>query len=229
MAESTDIHITVERREELGKEAVGRLRRAGKIPAVVYGGDKESVPIFVDRESLMNLLKQESGENTIFLLKLKGTKSERRAIIKDIQVDPITREFQHIDFIRVTRGHKLTVTMPVELVGDSVGVRQGGRLNFISRELTVEVLPREMFDKLVIDISDLDVGDNVTVADLEDQLPASGRFVEESSRVVLVIAMPRGISEEEEEAEEELVIGEQAEPEVIHGKGGQEEEGGGEA
>jgi large subunit ribosomal protein L25 len=229
MSESTDIHITVERREELGKGAVGRLRRLGKIPAVVYGGDKESFPVFVDKESLMNLLKQEGGENTIFLLKLKGSKQERRAIIKDIQVDPITREFQHIDFIRVTRGHKLTVTMPIELEGDSVGVRHGGRLNFISRELEVEVLPREMFDKLVVDISDLDVGDSVTVADLQDQLPPSGRFLEEGSRVVLVIAMPRGLAEEEEEAEEELVIDEQAEPEVIHGKGSQDEEEGEEA
>jgi large subunit ribosomal protein L25 len=227
MSESTDIVITVEQRADLGKEAAGRLRREGNVPAVVYGGDRPPVPITVEEERVRELLKQEAGGNTIFLLKMKGTAEERRAMIKEIQVDPLSGKFQHIDFIRVTRGHKLHVSMPVELVGDSAGVRHGGRIDFVTRELAVEILPREMFDKITVDIADLEVGEHINVGDLEDKLPPSARFEEDPSRVVVVIEVPRVLEEEveeEEEAEEEMVISETAEPELIR-KGKEDEEG----
>jgi large subunit ribosomal protein L25 len=225
MSSTSDVVITVQPREELGKEETGRLRRSGKIPAIVYGGDRGPVPITVDRDSLYEILKGESGENTIFLLKLEGTDQERRAMIKDIQVHPITRDFVHLDFIRVTTGHKLNVTVPIELEGDCLGVRQGGRVNFISRELGVEVLPREMVNRFVIDISEMDIGDAVKVSDLEERLPESGRFLEDADRVVVLIEAPRVVLEEEEELEEEAeaLVEEQAEPEVLRGRGGDEE------
>ena len=231
MSERADMVITVEKREELGKEAAGRYRRGGNIPAVVYGGDKPPVPIAVDEESIRELLKQAAGENTIFLLKLKGTSEERRAMIKEIQADPISGKFVHIDFIRVTRGHKLQVSMPIELVGDSVGVRHGGRVDFVTREVSLEILPREMFDKLTVDISDLEVGEHVRVGAVADQLPPSARILDDENRVVVVIEAPRAVALEEAEVEEEVaeeaVIAETAEPELIR-KGKGEEEGGGE-
>ena len=226
MSESADIVITVEKRADQGKAAVRKLRRVGRIPAVVYGGGKEPVAISVEEEALKELLKQEAGENTIFLLKLKRSKEERRAMIKEIQKDPISGAFLHIDFIRVTRGHKLHVSMPVELVGDCVGVRHGGRADFISRELGLEILPREMFDKITVDISDLDVGQNIRVSDLEDRLPESARFLEDANRVVVTIEIPRVVEieeEVEEEVEEGVVIAETAEPELIR-KGKEEGE-----
>lgn len=228
MSETADLVITVERREALGKGGAKKLRKLGKIPAVVYGGDKDALAITVDHHAVKELLRKESGENTIFLLKLAGTKQERRAMIRQIQVDPLTKQFIHIDFIRVTRGHKLTVTVPIELEGDCVGVRHGGLVDFMSRELQVEVLPREMLDRLLVDISDLDVGEHVRVKDLEELLPSSGRFIEDPNRMVVSIDIPRGAKEktaEELAAEEELMITEQAEPEVIGRGKGEEEEG----
>ena len=229
MSESADIVITVEKREELGKGAAGRYRRDGHIPAVVYGGDKPPVPITVEEESIRELLKQAAGENTIFLLKLKGTSEERRAMIKEIQSDPISGRFVHIDFIRVTRGHKLQVSMPIELVGDSVGVRHGGRVDFVTREVSLEILPREMFDKLTVDISDLDVGEHVRVGALAAQLPPSARILDDEKRVVVVVEAPRAVALEEEavkvEEAAETVIAETAEPEVIRKGRGEEEEG----
>ncbi|HHQ49248.1 MAG TPA: 50S ribosomal protein L25, partial [Acidobacteria bacterium] len=152
-----DIVIEVERRDETGKGVAGRLRREGKIPGVVYGGGVSPFAITVDRHSIQELLKQESGGNTIFLLKLKGGKQERRTMIREIQIDPMTRDFTHVDFIRVTKGQALNVTVPLELEGDCIGVRHGGVADFVTREIEMEVLPREIQDKIVVDISDLDV------------------------------------------------------------------------
>jgi large subunit ribosomal protein L25 len=224
--ETADIVLEVEKREDTGSGVAGRLRAAGLVPAVLYGGDRGSVPITVEEKAVRELLKQESGENTIFLLKLKGTKDERRAMIKELQADPISGHFLHIDFIRVTAGQTLNVTIRIELTGDCAGVRHGGRLDFVSRELAVEVLPRDMFDHIEIDTTDMEIGDVVTVADLEDELPESGKFLEDPARVVLVVEAPRAEEEEEEEEEllaEEGVEEESAEPEVI-GKGKEDED-----
>jgi len=224
-AETTDIVIKVEKRKELGKEAAKKLRAAGRVPAVIYGGGAAPVTIMVEEERIRELLKGKAGENTIFLLKLKGTKEERRAMIKELQVDPLTREFVHIDFIRVVRGHALTVNVPVELVGDSVGVRGGGLVDFVTRELAIEVLPRDLPDKIVVDISELDLDQHISVCDLEDHLPESGKFLDDGQRVVVNISVPRGADVDEEEEElEEGVITEAAEPELIGGKGKDEEE-----
>lgn len=224
--ETADIVLEVDKRDERGSGAAGRLRAAGLVPAVLYGGDKGSVPITVEEKAVRELLKAGSGDNTIFLLKLKGAKEERRAMIKDLQADPISGHFIHIDFIRVTAGHKLNVNIRIDLVGDSVGVRHGGRVDFASRELAIEVLPRDMFDHIDLDISDMEIGDVVTVADLEDRLPESAKFLEDPARVVVLVELPRMVEEEEEEEElevEGMEIEEGAEPEVI-GKGKDEDE-----
>jgi large subunit ribosomal protein L25 len=216
MTESNEIVMTVEQRSDQGKGAARKLRREGRIPAVVYGGDKPPVSISVEEHSLRELLKRKGGEHTIFLLKLEGTKDERRAMIREIQKDPISGHFTHIDFIRITAGQKIHVRMPVELKGDCVGVRHGGRIDFISRELQIEVLPRDMFEKFTVDISNLDVGQHLSVADLESMMPPSGRFLEDAHRVVVVIETPKLVAPEEEAAPAgELVITEAAEPEVI--------------
>ncbi|MBD3854065.1 MAG: 50S ribosomal protein L25 [Acidobacteria bacterium] len=225
MAESPEIVVTVETREGRGSAEAGRMRHQGMVPAVVYGGGMPPVPIAVDEHSIRELLKGAAGENTIFLLKLKGTDEERLAMIKELQVDRISGHFIHIDFIRITRGHKLTVKMPVELVGDCVGVRHGGRVDFVTRDVEIEILPREMFDKFVLDVSNLEVGEHLKVADLASQLPENAKFLEDENRVVAVVEIPKIIEEpvEEEIEDEELVTAEAEEPEVI-GKGKAEEE-----
>ncbi len=227
MVDTPETVITVEAREGRGSSEAGRLRHQGMVPSVLYGGGMPSVAIGVDEHAIRELLKSAAGENTIFLLKLKGTDEERLAMIKELQVNPISGHFIHIDFIRITRGHKLTVKMPVELIGDCVGVRQGGRIDFVSRDLEIEILPREMFDKFVLDVSELDVGEHLTAAELVPQLPENAKFLDDLSRVVVVVEIPRVIEEEvaEEEEEEALVSEEAEEPEVIgKGKGDEEAE-----
>jgi len=225
--ETADITLIVDKREDKGTNPSGRLRAEGRVPAVLYGGDKPPVPISVDELAVREILKQEAGENTIFLLKLKGTKEERQAMIKELQVDPISGKFIHIDFIRVTAGHKLNVTIRIDLLGDCAGVRHGGRIDFVSRELAVEVLPRHMFDHIDIDMTHMEIGDVVTVADLEDRLPESGKFLEDPNRVVVIVEQPRLVEEGEAEEllEEGAEVEEGAEPELI-GKTRDEDEAG---
>ena len=225
--QTPEITITVEARDGRGPGEAGRMRNQGRVPSVLYGGDKPPVAISVDEHAVGEILKGAAGENTIFLLKLKGTDEERLAMIKELQVDRISGKFIHIDFIRITRGHKLTVKMPVELIGDCVGVRLGGRVDFVSREIELEILPREMFDKFVLDITDLEVGEQLRVADLAPQLPENAKFLVDENRVVCVVEIPRIIEEEVEEEvlEDEAVISEAAEPEIIgKGKGEDAEE-----
>src|SRR5215510_16412037 len=119
MSEITSIEVSP--RENTGKNANRRARVSGAIPAVVYGGGKESVAIQVDRKTLIDTLKGHSGENPIFLLKL-GDK-ERHAMIRNMEVDPVSRQVTHIDFQRVAMDQKIRVTLPVEIVGTAFGVK----------------------------------------------------------------------------------------------------------
>ncbi len=217
---SPEITITVEMREGRGSEEAGRLRRSGRVPSVLYGGDRPPVAISVDEHFVKEILKSASGENTIFLLKLKDSDEERLAMIKELQVNRISGKFIHIDFIRITRGHKLNVKMPVELIGDCVGVRHGGRVDFVSREIELEILPKDMFDKFVLDISNLDLGEHFAVSDLAGQLPEGAKFLDDETRVVVVIEVPRAAPEGEEEGAAEVALGagSASEPELI-GKG----------
>lgn len=226
MAEKPEIQIVVEKREGTGKSEAAKMRRAGRVPAVLYGGGKAPVAISVDEDSVRRILKSEGGENTIFLLKLKGGKEERRAMIREIQQDPMTGAYLHFDFIRVMRGQKLTVNINVELQGDCVGVRDGGRVDFVTRELQIEVLPREMFDRITLDISELGIGEQICVGDVVDMMPESAQLLEDESRVIVHVEAPRGDIEEEEETAGLSLLGEEesAEPEVIKKGKGEDEE-----
>ncbi len=230
MSESNEIHVVVERRTETGKAEVGRLRHKGLVPAVLYGAGKPPVAISVEEDSVKEILGGKGGENTIFLLKLKNSKDESRVMIKEIQRDPMSLRILHLDFIRVTKGQKLTVTINVTVFGDCQGVREGGLVNFVTRELQVEVLPKDMFDNFELDITNLDIGQQITVGDCADKLPESARFLDDDGRVIVLVEAPKAEVEEEEEegglAEAERLISEQAEPELIKkGKDEESEEG----
>ena len=221
MTDSEGVMIEVEPREARGSLEAGRLRRQGWVPGVVYGAGKDCVPVSINGETLKSMLRH--GGQRIFKLRISPDGEAGEAMIQEMQTDPISGKPLHIDFIRIKRGHKIHVTVPVVLEGDCHGVREGGRLDFVSRRLEVELLPKELIERLVVDVSDLEVGAHITVADLASQLPASGRFLEEPHRVVVLVEKPRG-AEVEEVEEEELEAEEPEEPELIRSRGRAEEE-----
>ena len=208
-----EVTLEVARREKSGKEIAGKLRREGKIPAVVYGGHREAVPIVVDRKAVSELIqKSQHGVRSIFLLKMSGTDQQRHAMIKDIQLDPITRRMTHIDFVRVVMDEVVRVTIPVHHTGTAIGVKEGGLLDFQVRELHVECLPTAIPDNIDVDITNLGVHDYIRIADLE--LPEGVKVLDDPDRVVVGVTVARA-----EVTEAAPVVAEEgvapAEPEVI--------------
>jgi large subunit ribosomal protein L25 len=207
---SETMTIEVQPRQETGKNANRRSRSAGKIPAVVYGGGKESVAIEVDRKTLVDTMKGHGGENPIFLLKL-GDK-ERHAMIRHLQLDPVSRQVIHIDFQRVQMDQKLRVAVPIELVGTAYGVKtEGGLLDFVTREVHVECLPADIPKHIECDVTDLHIGQHVEAKDL--QVPERVTLLDDPDRVIVSLSHSR--LEVAPAVEGEAAEGEAAEPEVI--------------
>ena len=218
-----EVTLEVARREGSGKGVARKLRQNGKIPAVVYGGHRETVPIEVDRKAVAELIqKSQHGVRSIFLLKMAGTDQQRHAMIKDIQMDPITRKMTHIDFVRVVMDEVVRVTIPVHVTGTAIGVKQGGLLDFQVRDLHVECLPAQIPDSIDADISNLDVHQYIRIADLT--LPEGVKVLDDPDRVVVGVTLARAeVIEAVVAPTEETAV--PAEPEVIsRGKKTEEEE-----
>jgi large subunit ribosomal protein L25 len=213
-----EVTLEVNRREQTGKEIAKKLRREGKVPAVVYGGHREPVAIVVDRKTVSELIqKSEHGIRSVFLLKMAGSDQQRHAMIKDLTIDPISRRMTHIDFVRVVMDEVVRVTVPVHVSGTAAGVKEGGLLDFQVRELHVECLPNAIPDSIDIDVTALGSHDYYRVKDLK--LPEGVKVFDDPERVVVGVTHARA---EVPEATAEGAAA-TAEPEVIK-KGKPEEE-----
>ena len=157
-------------RDSFGKNEARRTRRAGRVPAVVYGASaegasREAAAIAVDPRALLKILHSESGANTLISLKLTG--GDARVLIKEYQLDPVTHAVLHADFYRVRMDRTIHVTIPVTVKGEPKGVKQqGGVLEFIRREIEVECLPADIPEHIEVDVSELMLHDGVRVRDI---------------------------------------------------------------
>jgi len=222
-----ELTLEVQRREETGTGPNRRLRKAGLLPAVVYGGGKDPISIQVEQKSIHRLLREVGGENAVFLLKLGGTDQSRHTMVRKIDVDPISRKISHIDFQRIDMTKKVKVQVNIEIVGEALGVRtEEGVLDFISRTIEVECLPDAIPAAIEVDVTDLHTGQHLEVSDLA--VPEGVTIVDDLSKVIVSIGHAR-VAEVAEEAEEDLLLeGEAEQPEVI-GRGKDEEEESGES
>lgn len=186
----SNLTVVVQPRSATGKNANRQLRAAGAIPAVVYGGGRESVAIQVDEKTMREFLKDAGSENALFLLQLGDSGKSRHAMIRDLQIDPIDRRISHIDFQRVLLDEKVRVDVGVHLTGIAEGVKnQGGVLDFVTREVEVECLPTHIPNELLLDVTALEVGDHVEAKDLA--LPEGVELLTEPKRVIVSIAHSR--------------------------------------
>lgn len=204
--------IEVRPRQAFGSNANRRLRKEGLIPGIVYGQGKESISIAVDPRRITEILGSASGGNTIFRIQMNEGEQvfSLDMMLRDIQVDPVTDALLHVDFMRLDMSVMIQVKVPVELLGSAKGVKeQGGRLDFIQRELNIECMPTDIPDSITHEVSEMEIGDSVRVKDLT--LGERMTILDKEDMVVLVLNAPKMVVEDE--PEEELAEGEEADAE----------------
>lgn len=198
------------KRDTRGKNEARRLRAAGQIPGVLYGGAEGPVAIAVEPKVLSRILHSESGVNTLIDLSLDGGDAGK-VLVKEFQLDPIKKHFLHADFYRLALDRPITVTVQVHLTGESKGVKnQSGVLEFLTREIEVEVLPTQIPEQIVVDVTELTIGQDVRVRDLAKD--AMWTPITDGDVMVVHVTAPRG-TEEPAAGTEAAAAG--PEPEVI--------------
>ena len=215
-----EIVVAAQNRAESGKNANRRLRTAGMIPGVLYGEKKDTQQIAVSPKEIASILKSASGENTLFDLDLGG--SRRKVILKEYQTEPLKGRLLHADFYEVALDKELHVKVHIELTGTAVGVkRDGGIIDFVTRELEITCLPTDIPEKIVVDVTELEMNKHIRVHDLK--LDATKLKVLTHEDVVIVHVVAPRAEEEVAAAAAPAEGATPAEPEVIKAKGKAEE------
>jgi large subunit ribosomal protein L25 len=195
-------NVKAQMRQTTGKGSSRGFRREGKIPAILYGSDIESVPLTVSAYDMENLLKKVSYSQALLKLMVENGQSfEKTVMIKEIQRDPLSHKYLHIDFYEVKMDRKISATIPVVTKGTSKGVAEGGILQIIRRELEVFCFPADIPNHIEIDISDLDIGDSVHVEEI--QIEGDVEIPYEANFTIVTVVSPKMVEEEEEKVEAE--------------------------
>jgi large subunit ribosomal protein L25 len=199
------IVVKAQIREERGKNVNRRLRAAGKVPVVVYGGGGESVSAVADLKDLAAILRTESGPNTLFAFEIEGVGSDD-VIFQDRQIDPLRGRLVHADLRRFSKGEKIEVTVSIHLIGEPAAVKEeGAMLEQQLREIRVLCEPANIPDSIEVDVSGMKMGEMLHVSDVK----VAGNVEIQEAPETLVAAL-HTVKEVELEAEVEAV-----EPEVI--------------
>ncbi len=196
-------NLAADVRTRKGKEAARQLRNDKRIPAVFYGPKSGPTPLSVDTRDLQGILKKITQESAIIDLRMSaadGKVEDATVMIKELQVDPLRGDYLHADFYEISMDKEITADIAVNLVGEPVGVTNGGILQYIRREITISCLPDKLIERLDVDVSGLDVGDAVHIEDI--QLPEGISTAQEGHLTVAVVAAPTVEEAPEEEAEE---------------------------
>jgi large subunit ribosomal protein L25 len=218
-----NIVVKSEKRQGLGSNAARRLRAQGFVPAVLYGESMETAALVLSKKDIGQILKLESGENTIFKVAVESEAYD--VMIKELQIDPASDELLHVDLIRISMDKPIRVAVPVVHSGEPIGVKtEGGFIDFVTREVEVECLPRDIPESLAIDISGLHIQQTFKVESMA--VPAGIKVLTEPGTVLVLISLPH--KEEEvfpgEKPEGEVVAEEIKEPEVIKKERAEKEE-----
>jgi large subunit ribosomal protein L25 len=155
--------LIANKRNETGKKQTRALRRDDKIPGIFYFHGQEAVPLTFDAKELTNLL---VSKPALISLYLEG-ESKKEVVTREVQRDPITSAIRHVDFLGIKRGEKITLTVPLYLKGEAKGVKLGGMLEHLTREIEIECMPKDIPERIEIDVSQLDIGDSIHIGDLK--------------------------------------------------------------
>jgi len=196
MADAAENLLLTEPRSERGSRPAGRLRRAGKVPAVVYGLGTDTLEVSVPARELQHILT--GGANALITLKLDG--DEALALARQVQRDPTRGDVLHVDFVRVRTDVAVAAEVHLLLEGEPAGVRDGGLLEQLVFNVAVEAKPQDIPQELTADVSHLDIGDQIHLSEVA--LPAGVTTPMEMDTLVAQVVAPRVVEEEEPEGEE---------------------------
>jgi large subunit ribosomal protein L25 len=209
------VKLKVQTRESRGSAASRRLRSNGLIPGVLYGNGGQAHPFCIEERELRRVLTGDHGLHAILDVVLEGAQKAHHAVLKDYQLDPTKARLLHIDLQEVRLDQAIQTAVVVELVGESAGVKEGGVLSQVRREVNVEALPMEVPEHLELDVSRMVIGDSLRISDL--RVPEGVTLLDDPETVLATVTPPTKI-EEPEVVEEELEEGELPEGEVPEGE-----------
>ena len=217
-----ELKLDAEPRQVSGKGGARKLRAAGRVPAVVYGHGADALHLSVDARDLFHLLHTDAGANVLVDLRLDG--DTILAMPREIQRDHLRGRFVHVDFLRVARDETITVEVPVHLVGESHGVKEGGVVEHHLWTVQVECLPTDVPTAIEADITKLGLNESLKVSELS--APAGVTILTSEDETIVSVVPPQILRVEEEEAEEGEEAGAEA---AAEGATGEESAEGGEA
>lgn len=181
------LEMTVKLRDNTGKGVARKLRSNGLIPAIFYGHKTEPISLSLNPVDLKKILSSGSGRNTLITLKFEG-KKERVALLKDLQVSPLKREYLHADLYEVQMDEKITARIPIHFTGKAVGVKEGGIEQHIRREFDIRCLPGSLVDFIEVDVTNLAIGDSIHVRDVK--LPEGIEVLDPGADTIVSIVAP---------------------------------------
>jgi large subunit ribosomal protein L25 len=229
-----EVTLKVHARTDTGKGVARKLRANGKLPAVIYGHNEEPLPIELEQHNLTATMRQAEGEKLLINLNVDGKDSEKKALIKDIQRDPVSSKILHIDFQHISMDAKIKIEVPVKIEGLADGVKNmGGIMSWNIRKIMVQCLPADIPDKITLDVTEMKIHDSIHVK----EITAGNYEIMDDPEETIVSIIPPTIIKEEAVTAEEGEEGEEApeaapeqeeaaEPEVISEKKAEERQEG---
>jgi len=193
-----DVQVVGQLRTEIGKNEVRRLRRQEMVPAIFYGPNSQATPLSIPALRMEKLFREMGDEHKLLNLVIEDgqTRQDKHVMLREIQVHPVRRQLLHVDFFEVAMDKAIEVEVPVELKGKPLGMDKGGVLDQLSRFLTVRCLPGEIPEKIEIDVSSLDLGQTLHVADLVSVVPFE--LTDDAGFAIATMEAPEGETEEAE-------------------------------
>lgn len=213
------IQLSSEIRTQTGKGSARTLRSTGKLPAILYGPETDTIMLTLDCTELEKALKGKSAESVLLDLRIDSGKKgqSKKVMIKEVQRDPVMRDYLHVDLFEISLKKELEVDIPIHLVNTPIGVSEGGGiLQHVRREVKVSCMPDDLVDKIDVDVSDLDIGQSLHIGDIS--FPSGLKSLEDVDVTVLTVVAPTKV----EEVEEEEVEGEEVEEEGVEETEGEE-------
>jgi len=212
----TEYVIEAELREETGRAATRRLRRAGKLPGIIYGGGKPDLAITMDYNTVSHLLNEEQFHTSMLVVKVKGAKGKNGVLLKDSQWDPVMDTATHLDFFRVSASDAITMDVPVVTINvdKAPGIVKGGLLDIIRHSLDITCRADSIPDQIEVDCANMEIGDTIHIDDIT--LPEGAEVVHDINFTVLNLSATKAGTDADDEVavaatEEDAATGEEGE------------------